>query len=187
MAPPALPVSLSEVKDHCNELSSDHDSKLIGLIYAAIGAVEHYLQRSIITQTWKMQFDCFHECFYLLKGPAQSVTSITYVDSSGQSQTLSSDKYVLDTASDPARVYLSYGEVYPSTRSIKNAVAITYIAGYGLKGHNVPEPIRHAIKMIVADLFNNPESSIMDISRTENPALQMMLQPYKVYGFTTHD
>ena len=185
--PSALPVSLADVKDHLNELSNDHDSKLIGFIYAATSAVEHYTRRSLITQTWEMQFDRFHECVYLARGPVQSVSSVKYLDGTGTEQTLAADQYTVDTAADPARLFASYGVSYPSTHDVRNAVKIRYVAGYGAKGHHIPEPIRHGIKMIVEDLFSNPGASIIDISSHENPALQMMLQPFKIYGFTTHD
>lgn len=187
VAPPtALPVSLSEAKSHCNELSNDHDSKLIGFIYAAVAAVESYLRRSLITQTWEVQFDRFHKFIYLQRGPVQSVASVTYVDGAGATQTLATNQYSLDAAHEPPRIFPAYGVSYPSARNIPAAVKIRYVAGYGSKSHQIPEPIRHAIKMIVADLFNNPESSIMDISRSENPALQMMLDPYKSHGYLTH-
>lgn len=184
--PAALPVSLSEAKDHCNELSNDHDSKLIGFIYAAVAAVESYLRRSLITQTWEVQLDKFHKFIYLPRGPVQSISALTYIDGAGDSQTLAASQYTLDASHEPPRIFAAYGVSYPAPRSIPAAVRVRYIAGYGSKGHQIPEPIRHAIKMIVADLFNNPESSIMDISRSENPALQMMLDPYKTHGYLTH-
>lgn len=184
--PTALPVSLSEVKEHCNELSSDHDPKLIGFIFAAVVSVESYLRRSLITQTWEAQHDKFFKFMYLPRGPIQSVSSLTYVDGAGAAQVLAADQYTVDASHEPPRIFPAYGVSYPATRDIPAAVKIRYIAGYGNKSHQVPEPIRHAIKMIVADLFNNPESSIMDISRSENPALQMMLSPYKSHGYLTH-
>lgn len=184
--PTALVVSLAEVKEHCNELSSDHDSKLIGFIFAAIASVESYLRRSLITQTWEIQFDRFHKFMYLPRGPVQSVSSLTYIDGAGATQTLATDQYTVEVGHEPPRIYPAYSVSYPSPRSVPAAVKIRYVTGYGSKSHQVPEPIRHAIKMIVADLFNNPESSIMDISRSENPALQMMLSPYKSHGYLTH-
>lgn len=187
IAPPtALPVSLSEAKEHCNEMSSDHDSKLIGFIFAAVASVESYLRRSLITQTWEIQLDRFYKFMYLPRGPVQSISSLTYIDSEGEIQTLSTGQYTLDAAHDPPRIFPAYSVSYPSTRDIPAAVRIRYVAGYGSKSHQIPEPIRHAIKMIVADLFNNPESSIMEISRSENPALQMMLAPYKSQGYLTY-
>lgn len=181
-----MPVSLSEIKDHCNELSGDHDSKLIGFIFAAVASVESYLRRSLITQTWEAQLDRFHKFIYLPRGPVQSISSLTYIDGAGAIQTLAENQYTLDASHEPPRIYSAYGVTYPSARSVPAAVRIRYVSGYGSKSHQIPEPIRHAIKMIVADLFNNPESSIMDISRSENPALQMMLAPYKSHGYLTN-
>lgn len=63
-------------------------------------------------------------------GQLQSVSSITYYDDNGDLQTLASSMYQVDNQQVPGRVVPSYGNVWPTTRSQLNAVAITYTVGW---------------------------------------------------------
>lgn len=82
-------------------------------------------------------------------GPLQSVSSITYVDTDGVTQTLSSGAYVVDDKSERGWVVLASGEEWPSTYDVINAVTISFVAGYGDATTDVPEPLREMILLIV--------------------------------------
>lgn len=60
--------------------------------------------------------------------PLISVTSITYIDVDGVTQTLSSSLYSI---TDPAKgvITLNYGESWPTTRWQPNAVTVRFVAG----------------------------------------------------------
>ena len=66
----------------------------------------------------------------LAHGLVQSITSITYIDTSGDTQTLDSTSYYLSkTTEADTEICLSYGETWPTTATAPNAVTIEYIAG----------------------------------------------------------
>jgi len=43
----------------------------------------------------------------------------------------------------------------------------------------VPEPVRHAVKMIVGDLYENREAATADMTINVNPTTERLLFPYR--------
>jgi uncharacterized phiE125 gp8 family phage protein len=110
-----------------------------------------------VTQTWQALLDGFPVGdIGLPYGPLASVASIAYLDDNGDSQTLSTDVYSVDTVGK--RVCLKYDQVWPTTRDIENAVTITYVTGYGGAG-DVPQSIKAAILLLVGEMYKNREES----------------------------
>jgi uncharacterized phiE125 gp8 family phage protein len=133
IAPHAEPLALQEVKDHLRIDGDLEDAHLTALISAARGWVEGFWGRQLVASTFKLTLDAFpaeNGAIVLLNPPLIGVTSITYVDTAGSTQTLSTSDYTVDTESEPGRVVPAYNEDWPDTREQINAVAITYTAGY---------------------------------------------------------
>ncbi len=135
-APSSEPVSLSELKLHLRVDSTTEDDLITGLNVAAREYAEAFTQRAIPPQTFDYKLDAF-PCgseFYLPKAPCISVTSISYIDTNGDTQTLATTVYGTDLPVGPqaraGRIYLKYQQVWPSTRDIPNAVTIRFVAGY---------------------------------------------------------
>lgn len=91
----------------------------------------------------------------LPRAPLISVTSVKYYGTDDTEYTLSSDDYLVDTATDPGRVVLDYGVVLPTTilREAR-AVVVQYVAGYG-DADSVPAFIKDAIMMYCAWRYEN--------------------------------
>lgn len=160
-APTVEPVTVSDAKDHLR-IDDDKDDVLIeSLITAAREWAEKYQNRAYLTQTWDLFFDDYPaEPFSLPKPPLQSVTHIKYYDTDETETEFSSDYYQVDTASFKGRIALDYGQEWPTTtlRSM-NGFVVRFIAGYGDDASDVPEAVKTAIKMIVAELYENREVS----------------------------
>lgn len=135
------------------------------LIKSARVAAETELHRPLITQTLDAYFDAFPQYpnrlyadfstkFPLLLPPLQSVTSITYVDTNGDPQTLPTDQYLVDAKSQPARITPAYGCSWPSTRQQSNAVTVRFVAGYGTAA-DVPATIKSWMLIRIATLWEN--------------------------------
>jgi len=61
----------------------------------------------------------------------QSVTSVKYTDSDGDQSTLSTDDYIVDNDSEPGRIVLGYGTVWPTaTLYPSNPIEIQFLCGY---------------------------------------------------------
>ena len=133
-SPTFEPVSLAEVKKHLEIADADnsHDQHLSALIQTARELVEHDTQTILATGTFTLTLDDFpdEDEIELLIKPVSSVTSITYLDTAGASQTWSSSNYVLDTTRPTVEIRLAYDKTWPITRGEPNAVTITFVAGY---------------------------------------------------------
>lgn len=180
VAPAEEPITLAEAKTHMRvETDYTDENSLIedALIPAARQYCETVTGRQFITATWVMKMDEFPRVIWLPRPPALTVTSITYVDTAGDSQTVTAANYTLDTYATKARITEAYGEVWPSTQSIANAVTVTYTAGYGAAS-TVPESLKAAIKMVVADMYEHRLAQHELPGRMEivdNPAVARLL------------
>jgi len=161
-APAVEPILTAAMKTYL-KVDTTADDDLIGeLITAAREYVEAYLGQALITQTIQEKWDTVppvingkEPTLELTVHPVQSVTSITYVDTDGNTQTLDSGNYDVDTHRDVARIRIGYGESWPSLRSEINALTVTYVAGYGATAATVPAYLVQAIRLIVADMYDN--------------------------------
>ena len=171
--PSVEPVTTAEAKQHLRVDTSADDTYIDGLVKAARERVEQYLSRALITTQFTMTLDHFSpyiawwpvsmysSTIYLPRSPVQTVDEIRYVDDGGTQQTLSSTKYRVDTKRLVARVTPAYAETWPTTRPITNAVEIDFTAGYGDAASDVPEPIKQAIKILVATWYDPGRAEVV--------------------------
>lgn len=193
VAPPVNPVTREQVKQHLRrEASWVEDDELIdGLIAAATAHVEKVSNRSLVEQTWVLKLPAFPCAIHLPRPAALSVTSISYVDSAGATQTLAAPSYALQGDEYGACIVETYGNTWPSTRAQPDAVTVTYVAGYAKTGAGtaespydyrtpVPAPLRQAILLKVQALYDNlrPEDMAAVDQQVDN-----LVQPYRIVTF----
>lgn len=185
--PTVEPISLDEAKVHARIEESEDDAYVLSLIVAAREYVQKFTRRQLITATWKLLLDDFPGVGGTIElpfPPLQSVGSITYIDNNGDSQTLDSSLYRVDTDTEPGRVTPAYGEQWESARSITGAVTVTYDAGYGATGSTVPMAIRQALKLLVSQWYENREPTISGTITKVPFAAESLLWPYRVNFLT---
>lgn len=159
-APAAEPLSSTEAKAHLRVDHSDEDTLISSIIIAARVAIENYLDRKLVTQTIAEYYDSFPltDAITLSFWPVQSITSITYTDTDGVSQTWDSSNYDVDLygqyGQGPARITPAYSKSFPATRDEMNAVTVTYIAGYGAASA-VPDLIKSAMRLLISEMYEN--------------------------------
>lgn len=185
--PLSEPITLAEAKLHCKIDHYDDDELLIMLISAARQQAETKLNRRLITQTLDAYFDEFPSLYgcEIRLYPAQSITSITYVDINGTTQTLATDQYTVDIASQPARIARAYGVTWPYTRPQINAVKVRFVAGYGVPS-DVPQCIKNWMLFRIATLYANRSQIVIDgrVQMIEMPEsfIDSLLDSERVYG-----
>lgn len=161
-APAEEPVTVAEVKDHSRISVAEDNPLLEHYIASAREAVEDtYTYRALVSRTYDYYLQGWPsgDRIVLPRPPLVSVTSVTYTDTDGTSATLSSDDYHVDTASEPGRIVLKYGESWPTaTLQTSNPIVIRFVAGYG-DAEDVPEWAKWAIKVMVADRYENREAT----------------------------
>lgn len=157
IAPVSEPVSLAEAKAHCHVETdvTEDDTFFDALIAAARESCEARTRRQLVSATFALRLSGFPcgDVIELPKPPLVSVSSITYVDVDGATQTLSTDVYEVDPYTTPGRVVLKYGQVWPSTRDQRNGVTITFVAGYA----EVPKLLKQGMLMRIAHWYENRE------------------------------
>lgn len=169
------PITLAEAKNHLRIDYSDDDALIQSQIIAVREYAETATNRAFVAQTWKYVLDAFPSVpsqalswqaafgqFNLPFPPLQSVTSIVWLDTAGNPTTVSSSDYVVDAASEPARVALAYGKSWPSNPLQTIAgVQVTYAAGYA-SAAKVPESIKQMVKLLLGSYYQNREDVVLD-------------------------
>lgn len=153
------PLTATEVRAHIRAADPSEDATVIEpLIKAARQYIEKIINRSLITQTWKLYLTNWPCEIELRRPPILSVTGITYVDSDGTTQTLATSVYELHTEAEPGIVCLKYNQSWPSLRGDRNGICVTFTAGYGTDGTSVKNTIKHAMKLLIGHWYANREA-----------------------------
>lgn len=173
ITPPATePLTVAEVGRYLRLTAAVQalDADYLSLLIAAVREdCEQQSERQLITATWQLTLDSFplnDGYLELPRPPLQSVTSIVYTDTEGGSQTLDASLYGVDIRREPGQIVPAYNEDWAETREQINAVTITYVAGYGDDGSDVPAKLRLLMQAAIAFLYDNrygPE----DVSKLE--------------------
>ncbi len=149
------PLTVGEVKVQLSITDTAHDTPLTTAIKAARKSFEMTMDATLTTTTLIQTLDFFPHTgvIFLNRPPLQSVTSITYVDDAGDTQTWDSSKYDVDITAVRGRIMPAHGELWPSTRAQMEAVAGTVKAGYGDSAGDVPEDTKQTLLMAIDDWF----------------------------------
>lgn len=161
--------------------NSTQDPEIRSLIFVTREMCEIFLGRALIEQTWKLTLDEFppDRDFIALPRPnLLSVTDVRYIDTGGTERTMSAADYSVDAASLPGRILLGYSKTWPSTRSVYNAVTVTFKSGYGATAASVPDSIKAAMKLIIGDLYRNREAAGKDPLH-RNPSAMALLWAHR--------
>ena len=132
-APTAHPVSVADLRSFLRITDTSEDSLLSDFIAAATAELENTVRRKFITQTIDEKYDDWplgeDYSGVLHWAPVASITSISYVDTAGATQTWAAANYVLDNTSEPARIRIADDATLPLLEDMNHAVTIRYVAG----------------------------------------------------------
>jgi uncharacterized phiE125 gp8 family phage protein len=167
------------MKDHLRVDVDTDDALITTQLKAATLWVEEYTGRQLVEATWRLTLDCFPRWnlpIILPRPPALTVTSITYTLSDETTDTVDSGDYVLDNDDDQDRhrIVLKDASSWPTDTRDWAAVRVLYTAGYGDPA-DVPDIFKTAIKLVVGNLYENRETSIVGTSIAELPTLETIL------------
>lgn len=155
VAPTAKPITLLDLGAWLRIDLPDEDTLLDQLVQSAVDYIEgpNGIGIALMPQTWELHLDGFPPCIEIPLTPVQSISSITYTDPDGNSQTLVD--YQADIYSQPARIVPAYGGCWPATRSVMNAVTVTFTAGF----NTVPGDLKRALALLAGHWFENRTAS----------------------------
>lgn len=201
-APAAEPVSVAELKTHLRLEVSTDDTYAGTLVTAAREYVEEQTRLALVEQTWALYLDAIPSrdtnewwdgvreghisrtaanYITLPRAPLRSIDHVKYYSDDDVATTWASTNYRADTASRPGRIALKTSGVWPDWTRPTNGLEIQYKAGYGSSATDVPAALRHAIKIIAADWYENRESVVIGtISSRIDGLVGGILEKYKV-------
>jgi uncharacterized phiE125 gp8 family phage protein len=210
LTPPAVePVSLQQAKSHLKVDFPDDDLLITALITAAREMCEQKMNRAIFNQTYVLSLDQFNYGDWRSTIPMErrnplrfsalwesmalrlpmprlvSVTSITYLDTTGTQQTLDPSTYNVDAASQPARIVPAINLTWPTTDYyIPGSVKVTYVAGSygdGVDVNTCPQSIAWAILLLVGNFYENREATTSLNLKNLPIGVDALLNAYKFY------
>jgi len=196
VTPPAGDVvALARARAHLRLDPADADPLETDLLEAAIaGAVGHLdgrgrgaLGRALLTQSWQATGDRPADDaagrmpgFVLELPPLREVEKVER-RVGGQYQELPAGAW--ETVRLPAErvaVIPAGGTSWPEADVHPAAWRITFAAGYGA-GDDVPAPIRAAILLMVADLYDDRDGKTQ-ANLVDNPTVERLLNPFRAIG-----
>lgn len=155
VAPKVEPITMQEAQDQLRLTTDDNNANVARYIAAARDAAEETLSRGLLTQTWTLKRNAFADEIWLpMAAPLQIDTPpvVTYVDASGNPQTLAASAYIVDQVSRPAKLVRAAGTVWPTLQAdLLGGIDITYVVGWKTPG-DVPDRIKQGIRQYVAYL-----------------------------------
>lgn len=188
--PAAEPVSASELKLHLKIDVSTDDALITTLGKAAREYVEAFTRRSLISTTYDLTLDGFPcEAIELPYPPVSSVTSVSYVDTAGNTQTMTAGtsgyltRLPAGPHAEPATIYRAYGVQWPVTRCQPHAVTVRFVSGYGAAGTDVPSTLLASIKHLVEHWYTNRgvvDAGINAVTSLVPKGVDAMLGAFKV-------
>lgn len=148
--PTSEPISLETFREHLR-VNDDTENALLALyLQAARQQFESDTRYVTMTSTFKLHLECWHENIYLDRYPLGTVSSITYYDSDGVSQSFTD--YDVNVKTRPAVIRpRSYPALSPYTRP---AITITFTAGHAT-ALAVPAMAKTAILLLATSYYEN--------------------------------
>lgn len=150
--PAAEPLTLSEVKAHLRIDHDDEDALLAGLARAAREHLEAVTGLRLITCGMRLYLDDWPEAGWLelARGPVQAIDEIRVFDAGGEEVSLDLSGMLLDGSRRPSRLWLRERPL-PGQRL--NGIEIDFTAGFGESGADVPDTLRRAMLIHVAQMY----------------------------------
>jgi uncharacterized phiE125 gp8 family phage protein len=159
-APATALVDLTAAKAHLRVSHTADDTLLGSLITVAtdmLDGPDGYLRRALVNQSWYAYCRDFPtgDRWHIPLPPLQSVAAVTYTDRDGVSRTVSTSIYrVITPAGRAGYIERVDGEVWPADVADRDdAVRVEFVAGYGAAATDVPAPIRHAMLLLIGELY----------------------------------
>ena len=179
------PITLNEARTHLRIepfgyplRHPDDDFITTLLIPSARAWAELYLNKALATQTITVKLSEFSERIDLPVGPAQTVSSVKYLDRNNALQTLSTSVYYVDYFENA--IFLEQGQTFPAVSFRENSITIEYVAGYT----TLPAPIKAAMLLLIGNGYENRQEDIAGTTKATFNSLPMgvynLLQPYRV-------
>jgi len=179
LTPPAAePLTLAEAKSFLRVETDEDDTLVTALVSAARLHVEAQTGLALITQGWRMVLDRWPECGRIAVRPAplRSVTAARVFDRDGHAQAVDTQGFVPDMAA-MTLAFIPWAMTLPAR--IAAGIEIDVAVGFGDAAADVPEPLRHAIRLLAAHWYEYRGLVAADARATVPSTVAALLTPYR--------
>ena len=173
---------ISQIKQTGFIVSGDTEYDFItDLKKDATDQAEQYMNRKLITQTWKMTLDCQPDIIYFPFGWLLSIVSAVTVaedDTTTDETTRGSGSTPIyhTKTGENGRIYLKQGYSWTTTSRNYGLLVINFTTGYDATGAKTPPAIKDAILKLAAFLYYNRENP----ETSERNNILKLLDPWRV-------
>jgi uncharacterized phiE125 gp8 family phage protein len=178
--PSAEPWSVAEAKTFLRVEHDDDDAVIAALIAAARGHVEALSRRALLVQRWRFVLDAWPAGGRLDPriGPLRGLIAARVFDTFGNAHSIDLSTFVVDAA---ANVIAAPCFAVPPPGRACAGIELDVELGYGALGTDVPNALRHAIRMLVAHWYENRGLAAIGANVAMLPAgLGALVAPYRV-------
>jgi uncharacterized phiE125 gp8 family phage protein len=180
LPPSAEPWTLAEAKDFLRVEHGDDDAIIASLIAAARGHVEALTRRALLVQRWRFVLDAWPAGgrFDPRMGPLRGVIAARVFDAANNAHSIDVETFVVDAA---ANIIASPYWALPLPGRATAGIELDVELGYGATASDVPDALRHAIRMLVAHWYENRGLAAIGASAAMLPGgLGALIAPYRV-------
>lgn len=190
---PASAITLDEAKLHLRVRQGGEDTLIQSYINAAIqhlDGLDGWLGRSLGPQVLELQCSLPSEAVSLPLPPLISLVSIKYLDADGVEQTADPEDFYLYGSEGNILAPIATSPPWSGGSRREDALRVRYNAGYAEDPEvdplvaAVPDPIKTAILMMVADMYNNRETFVFGSAAPVpmSPTVEDRLFPFRLWG-----
>ncbi len=185
-APAIEPLSLAEAKAFLRVETGDDDAVIGALIAGSRIHIEAQTRRALITQGWRIAIDAWPDDGRptVLPAPLQALTAARVYDLDNAAQALDTAAFVLDKGAS-ALIFAPWA--LPAPGRVAAGIELDVTVGFGDAAIDVPEPLRQAIRLLVAHWYENRGLTAAG-TMTVLPATAAALARLLVHegGYTNH-
>ncbi len=179
--PAREPVSLADMKDWLKIDGIDEDGLIAALIISARLSVETISAKALITQSWRLVLDEWPDRPFIdvPLAPVSSLAAARVYNADGSTTALNGAEFLVGaSASQKPRLVLLKRQ--PAPMRPMAGIEIDLVAGYGDDGAAVPEPLKLALKMLVAFWFENRGDEPTAVPLRWPDEIARLLAPYQM-------
>lgn len=163
-----MSADLTTAKAHLRVTASSEDTLITGYLAAATAWIERYTGRKLAAAAVTETFTAFGDYIELSVGPVNSITSVTYLDAEGDSQTLA------DTRLQDGKIYKPLTG-WPSILQY-STITVVYNAGYA----TTPKELEQAQLLLVGHFYQNREAVSTDRLAQVPLAVEALCGPFRL-------
>lgn len=176
--PAAEPLALDEAREFLRVEHNDDDELIAALIAGARLHIEAQTKRALITQSWRLGLDAWPESgrIGVRPAPLQAVTAARIYGAEGSAEMLDLQSFVRVLDSTEI-AFVPWAMPVPGR--IASGIELDLRVGYGDTALAVPEPLRQAMRLLVAHWYEN-RGLVAEAAAALPETVAALIAPYRM-------